>query len=286
MAMNPSVDFSAWYMNKVLSQMAAPEMFKNYIGMNIDPNVNPQPLINPEAPEWMRRGPQGTPIEQYVPQPNVTPDDPYNPQPLINPPAPDWMKDRTETIPIEEQKNEPLFSEKPTLEEYVRGEAKHYHGTDANYNIKDIGDSKESWVSTNIGGNLKTTRHGIFLSDNPKFAEEFGENVFNLKANVKNTYPMNYNTKEDFADSIDSKKERKLWEEAKYSNHNWELFEGELGKRFVKFLKDKGYDSASFQEETGSGESLKESNTLVVLDKKNLKTKSQLTSEYESKYGK
>ena len=39
-----------------------------------------------------------------------------------------------------------------------------------------------------------------------------------------------------------------MWLLVKWSQHDWGLFEGEIGRRFVNFLKNKGYDGAIFEE--------------------------------------
>jgi predicted nucleic acid-binding protein len=84
-------------------------------------DVTPRPLINPPAPDWMRRGLQGDPIEVVAPKP------------LINPPAPDELKLR------------PLFSEDDM---YV------YHGTD-----KDIvGELKPSMDYDSFHSGISVTK--------------------------------------------------------------------------------------------------------------------------------
>lgn len=118
-------------------------------------------------------------------------------------------------------------------------------------------------------GNIETSRHGAFFSDNPEFSKHYGDvNKYHL--HIKNPYNMHQYSKLDFADSIDAHgPTRDLHLAAKHSTHHWQLFDGELGKHFVEWLKSQGHDSAKFHEYNEKDDS--QSNTTVVFDPENIK---------------
>lgn len=107
-------------------------------------------------------------------------------------------------------------------------------------------------------GNVPTVRHGAFVSNNPKFASEYGD-LTKWDIKPKKTAKITPDLKHQFVSSLDPfGPERDLWLQAKYgTNQDWGLFEGELGKRFTDWLKAEGYDSARFKEyipKSGGGE--------------------------------
>lgn len=126
----------------------------------------------------------------------------------------------------------------------------------------------ESANSMGMLGNVPTVRHGAFLSDNPKFAAEYG-NVSKWDVKPKKTAKITADLKDEFVNSLDPfGPERDLWLQAKYgANNSWGLFEGDLGKRFTEWLKSKGYDSAKFKEyiPTSVGKEVG-GNTTVILN--------------------
>jgi hypothetical protein len=142
-----------------------------------------------------------------------------------------------------------------------------YHGTDSIFDPSDFRNQSES-INSTILGPISVTRNGIFLTDNPELAKDYGSNVMNLKADVKNTANLTRNLRLDFVDSLDPWTERDLWLLAKNTLHDWQLFDNEVGARFVQWLKNQGYDSAILTEENDSGVSGK---VLVVFDANNIK---------------
>ena len=151
----------------------------------------------------------------------------------------------------------------------------YYHGTDLFFDIKDFKTKTESVNTSIFDLKLETVRYGIFLTPSKQFAKEYGENVIPLKTSVKNPADVSVERFE-FIDSLDAFSDRDMWLLAKYipDYDLWGYFEGELGARFVAFLKGKGYDSAFFEETlpedaTKAGIELT-SDTLVVFDAKNI----------------
>ncbi len=85
-----------------------------------------KPLINPEAPEWLRQRPTGTPIQVVAPQPYINPPAPdwlMGNRGLVNPPAPEGLKWKEEWSPLPEELGlgKPHISEKPTFDEWING---------------------------------------------------------------------------------------------------------------------------------------------------------------------
>jgi len=154
-----------------------------------------------------------------------------------------------------------------------------YHGTDATFDISEFKE-KGTGVTTTTFGQVETERHGIFLSESQEFASEYGENVTPLNVNVKNIAEVNTGDNPSpvvrgFIDSLDPfSSDRDLWLLAKNLKSGWAFFDGEIGARFTEYLKEQGYDSASFEEilpseSTKTGQEV-EGRTVVVLDAKNI----------------
>lgn len=125
-------------------------------------------------------------------------------------------------------------------------------------------------VNTTTFGVVKTTRHGIFLSDSEEFASQYGK-VNKYEINLEDPAEMTDDLKYEFIDTIDPYKDREIWLLAKHTRNDWGFFEGELGSRFVEFLKRSGYDGVIFPEtlEYSGGEY--EGNTIVVFDSSQLR---------------
>lgn len=120
-------------------------------------------------------------------------------------------------------------------------------------------------------GSYQSTRHGIFFTDNPQFAALYGK-VTRYRLNLRHTLDLenDNNTVWDFVQSLDPHSpERDLWltaREIMFRDKYWQLFEDEVGERFVPFLQQRGYDSATFTEyHDENGEEFK-SKTIVVFD--------------------
>ena len=163
----------------------------------------------------------------------------------------------------------------------VRGQARamvYYHGTNTPHDLSQSYPITESIISTTFG-EFPVTRHGLFLSDNPAFAAQYGSTVTTIDIEAPmNTARIDDILTDEFIGSIDAFTERELWLAAKYAAHTWQLFDDELGTRFVSFLRSKGYDSAEFTDcvDTDDGELC--ATTLVILEP------SILTHVHASKY--
>jgi len=124
-----------------------------------------------------------------------------------------------------------------------------YHGSDQKN--KKFTNKRTSLNNMGTLGNVKTERHGSFFSDNPSFSRVYGKNVTMHKLKIKNPYKMDKNNyKSEIEDKFNAfGPDRDNWITFKHgTKHPWQMFEGEIGKRFVKHLRSKGYDSAQFTE--------------------------------------
>lgn len=144
-----------------------------------------------------------------------------------------------------------------------------YHATTKDFDRFRV--QNQGWVSGSLFGNMQIDRTGIFLAENPKFAEEFiknngtgpewKENAVIIPVYLSAQYPFSLlddslspmlsdeATVEEFkAHDID------LWSIYRhfYEDKRWELFDGPEGEEFVRNLKVLGYDSAVMREEAHS----------------------------------
>jgi hypothetical protein len=121
-------------------------------------------------------------------------------------------------------------------------------------------------------GAYQSTRHGIFFSNNRKFAALYGR-VGCYRLNIRHTLDLenDNNVIWDFVESFDphDPDERSIWMDARgimRANQYWELFEDDVGERFVAYLRERGYDSATFVESSMEDGQEYESRTTVVFD--------------------
>lgn len=139
-----------------------------------------------------------------------------------------------------------------------------YHGS--KQPIKGQFRASSKSVNTTTFGDVDTERTGVFFSDNPEFSAEYGD-VAAYDVSIESTAEVTRDLILDFAETIDPfGPERDLHLLVK-NTKSWGMFEGEVGRRFVAYLQEQGYDSATFQEdlETEDGRNV-ESNTTVVFD--------------------
>ena len=141
-----------------------------------------------------------------------------------------------------------------------------FHGTDANFSATQFQMGMKGTNDLGLLGQVETERAGIFLSDNKDFASEFGKNVMPVRAIMESVADVD-ETKQGFIDSLPL--DNDLRRRAYYSNQPWGMFEGGLGKAYVEYLKQEGYDSAFFNEETTKADGgYIEGGTFVVFDPK------------------
>lgn len=143
-----------------------------------------------------------------------------------------------------------------------------WHGTDKGF---DVFQARSKSVNTTTFGPVETERTGIFVSDNVDFARQYGSRVLALYARIENPAKINRNLVLDFAETIDPWTERDLWLLATHTPPSWQLFEGELGLRFVAFLREQGYDGATFIEELETDDGSVEGRTYVAFSPTQIK---------------
>lgn len=169
----------------------------------------------------------------------------------------------------------------------VVSELKAYHGS---------GNAHQRFNTTHSGNNSHTfgsynsERYGVFFTNNPKFAELYGD-VYQYDLQVSN--PLNLDSQDGLEvvyrfqtnKELDRQIRMAASEIASYGRNIWMLFEDEIGEAFVKFLKEEGYDSAQFTESHTEDDEEIESLTTVVLNPSKIEKDGQIEMDiYESDY--
>jgi hypothetical protein len=156
--------------------------------------------------------------------------------------------------------------------ELIEATVRAYHGSSNPAQAFVLGHTGEN---SHTFGHYQSQRWGVFFTDHPEFAKIYGQ-VGAYDLNLQHTLDFKADRGEviyQFIKTLDafSQDERPIWMDAKNVLHGdwsyWHLFENELGKRFVAYFKEQGYDSATFEEynEDDHGEEHR-SQTIVVLD--------------------
>jgi hypothetical protein len=144
-----------------------------------------------------------------------------------------------------------------------------YHATTKDFDQFRV--QNQGWVSGSLIGNVQIDRTGIFLAENPKFAEEFikntgsgpewKENAVIIPVYLSAQYPFSLLDNSLLPMLRDEALVEKFDEHGidlksiyhhYYEDKRWELFDGPEGQDFVQNLKTLGYDSAVMQEEAHS----------------------------------
>ena len=156
-----------------------------------------------------------------------------------------------------------------------------YHGT--NHKFDEFKTHNKSINSTTFG-DVDTERHGIFLSDNKYFSKEYGTHVKKVYLNSKNPHKHNQDTRHDFSSTLDAFKNRNTWSQAHHGRKPWGLHEGDVGKHFVSYLKNKGHDSHVFHEDVEKSDGdFEEGNTHVALHSHQIKSADDNAGEFSKK---
>jgi hypothetical protein len=166
------------------------------------------------------------------------------------------------------------LSEFTTNKSYIAETIIGYHGSSTN---------DPTFAATHTGNNSHTfgaytsDRTGVFFTDNPEFAAMYGDiQKYSLAIEEPCTNCGEWAFK--FAMSLDafSPDERPLWIDLtgiarSGDNQLWALFEDDVGRAFVPWLIEHGFDSAQFEEwnEDDNGIDHK-SITTVVFDPTNI----------------
>lgn len=160
-----------------------------------------------------------------------------------------------------------------------------YHGS---ANVRDGFNTTHSGNNSTALGDYRSTRFGVFFSDNPVFSRIYG-NVGLYELDIHNTAEDLENLAYDCSNTLDphNPDERTEWLAlryyASYGENNgdiWGLFEDDLGEIFVPWLTKQGYDSATFVEyhTDNTGNDVR-STTIVVFDPKRIKYVRDITDE-------
>lgn len=140
-----------------------------------------------------------------------------------------------------------------------------YHGSEDEYPIFYLGHTGKN---SHTFGDYESTRYGAFFTDNPDVAKQYG-NVKQYEIDPSNVIDLdeNNNIIYDFVQYLsDIDEYRNEFLDARgimYGDFStWHLFEDNVGKLFIRYLKKLNIDAVSFSEYIG--EEL--SNTIVVID--------------------
>lgn len=147
-------------------------------------------------------------------------------------------------------------------------ELRGYHGSRAEeYPVFYLG---HTGYNSHTFGDYQSTRYGAFFTDNPDVAKQYGD-VRAFEFDPSNLIDMDRavmghgNVIWDFVEVLRDV-DWNTFQTARQMMHDsapaWHWFEDDVGKYFVQFLRERGFDGATFQEEIGD----KISNTVVVLD--------------------
>lgn len=145
-----------------------------------------------------------------------------------------------------------------TLDEFINAQGKPlYHGTDANFDRYSLG----NFGKTDQG----FTGKGIYLSGRKGNARQYGKNVVESYANLKN--PLEYTDSYSFGAFSPDGLRARLGLPPKAS-----------AEEVTAALKSRGHDGVVIHEDTGTG--IRKNEEVVVLDPTQVRTKQQLTDLY------
>lgn len=135
-----------------------------------------------------------------------------------------------------------------------------YHATGADFSVFEAG--RPTANTTMLGGDVPTRRHGIFFSEEPSFAEGYGQGpgqrVMPVYLRIENPIDMADGINpEDLAAIMRQDGDIKASHfDGVHADESWMAFDGEFGARFVAAAKKAGFDGAMMTEsDTQSGES-------------------------------
>jgi hypothetical protein len=169
----------------------------------------------------------------------------------------DWENDPKNASKVVDENGEPmvLYNGRKTLT--------------TKYPVKTKG-----YVSNNFLGSWEVERNGAFFTDNKEYARQYGEHINPVFLNIRWLGEHSEQQQNDFTETLSPFEERDLWLSAKNINQAWKLLDGEIGDRFVSYLKnDAMYDGYVFQEDIVLDDfSNLESNTYVVFSPTQIKS--------------
>jgi hypothetical protein len=161
----------------------------------------------------------------------------------------------------------------PKLEEMGRSAIDHplYHGSKGDQPIERF-ESTYTGTNSTAFSDYEVDRVGVFLTDNLAFAQQCGDAVGEYA--VSATSVVEYQKAiSDFIAHLDHEDLTGLKSAVRDLAEPWMMFDNEMGREFVSWLRNNGYDAVIVPEavwvedEHGEEEELP-SNTVVVLDPK------------------
>lgn len=152
-----------------------------------------------------------------------------------------------------------------------------YHSTNGDFNTFEPG--RETVNSTTFG-DVETQRHGVFMSPDKKFSQEYlregeGQNVMQVYASIQNPIDLREGINGDDLNAIvEAHGNDGLLTHRDFNYvdpyETWTFFDGDFGKRFVDAAKAAGFDGAIMLEAGPDGN--KPATTYVAFDATQVKS--------------
>jgi hypothetical protein len=165
-----------------------------------------------------------------------------------------------------------------SAEEFVNSKANAYHGSDKVFDEMQVGRPTKRRL---MFGEYDTTSEGMFFAPDGKVAREFGENVGKYYVDVKKPLVFSDRANDKFFNDFDKSIENVEGIDIKPGESGfseWMYLDGELGKRFKAFAKEKGFDGAKIDEASEfTGDNFA---TTVAFDNDQVKSTKQITDLY------
>ena len=128
--------------------------------------------------------------------------------------------------------------------------------------------NRKSGINTHLFSTEVVNREAFFFTTDTNFASQYGSKKYEVYLKINNIFDFNKHyfykdispTTSDFFDGIiDSIEANDIDMTMEYQSyrgelkikpeHNWKFFDGEIGRLFVNYLKNNGYDGVLFIEE-------------------------------------
>lgn len=131
-------------------------------------------------------------------------------------------------------------------------EVRGYHGTSE----PRIFQKSHTGTNSTVFGTYHTTRTGTFFSDNPEFAKIYGDHVREFELDLDKIVAGSHDLQEMAFQFAMNAEELGIDHDIAMDARSvafgdwsvWQLFEDELGEKFVAWLQSQGYDGAAFEE--------------------------------------
>jgi hypothetical protein len=151
-----------------------------------------------------------------------------------------------------------------------------YHGTRNNFSDFELG---REGTNSNVFGNWKTKREGLFFAETPEYAEEFatqgednkGANIIPAHLSLKNPLDLRGFWPDEVLDGLEARGLNPRYYERLYPWEIWEALDHENGGvEFVAALRDMGYDGLLTMD-TSSGQNT-DTSTVIAFNPEHVRS--------------